>query len=1510
MESSGASGSAPVRFNTATLRHRQEGTLAIRNLAQTAAQQTPVQHLMSQMVPMTEHPDLPGYLRTAEQGLRNAADALQPNSQGDVSRNALKQFSRALNTYQTQAANFLNQAANNGTAKTDPSFKGAAANVVAAVVANIGFSVPAGVYMMSKLAAERDGATPDTANRFAEQMFAFSVGMLNGVTGVAATKTRHALGGTTPSYHLAPSNQSTVGPYQKIAGDFLEAAGSTVLYSLARAAMVYKVPEPGQEANEYARAFAAAAGIAAASAMITGVVKESVLGITASSTTSRNNADTAAELPLATRNRSFARGVTLNEVKNPLSNLSFGNTKFKALMTDVVSGIAGAAGLYGVNNKLRNADANHFGAQFGKVLAAFLVFFALKAAAKAVATFMGQHPGAHASSFAKSSQDILVRELQASTLTEMRGALNSLAETLELAPATNRMAQDFHLAREALSGAPLRTGDGDAFVRMAARLDVLAERIAGSEQPDPDRVRLNLSISGDTVSAQVRAVSQEDREVADALRGAARSFRTANDYLAGGSPTQQVEAGILPPSIPEIFLTDAQRKIYDALAVVVSVTNTEGSDEANPSPGVASLAPLLPLFAALQREESKPDLAALMTDLLEVKAPGEVAGNRLRSIIKSTDPASRRVHDRLAEGGVHGLSPKAVVNYAIETQQSPAGLRRAVESAMANIKSPDRFAEARFMILQNLIAQIAPAPLGTPAGEPLGTPAGEPLGLDPPLDHPAMAQARELVAEMRNSLAVPIYVEHARDAAVEAFREGEVHAKHLAHAIREAMEVMDAPVADGEPVPRFTGADLRKAFDPVAVDVLLRTYPAEGGQPNLDASVNQVFESIGASLAHMDGDQKAVFDAASKLNRVFDKAQIEVIKQRDAHYHPSNYNGLINSLILLVDHMNAHGIEHTNAAGIPSQLAHKSAKDQYYAAVVPDSTMRAVKGLFGVNAFPQAGLRYRSHDEALTAEYKTNLGQPLDLSARIGLSITGFDVTDGPYIAENIDQKMLAHPGVFKSVGEVTLIKEIVSGLQEESPRIDSRATKEMFHACSDRGLPLVLHCDRGVAGNKNKYTADVIKMIKDWVAEVHDGNRLHRPDPLADKIRVNGNLPAGFPERQVKVCWAHAAGVSRFTAEGNDHTRQLSELLSTPELDGHLFVDLSWDFVAHDVLQNTQDLLLKNADTPALKEAVLPITKALDAMIKSYKTFAQVGGQADKAQDLGDFTLSAVHRLTASRVAQHHLNQVASFKGVVSDALAANPALTTRLLDLVQVHGDRGNNWLNLLFEHRDKIMFGTDALAIGTKAHGEAAYAINTKTLYPLYHIFQALADRVEQDGATQPPPAGIAAVQMQPAPQPEQLRAVVDYVARLTYEDFFQDPAMEARRTLHEWMLQREGHSWSAGTTSDRIAPGGDLMGKALRSPETVGQVLPPRSEIAQAEASGSTAVRLATEQTPVDATLLGVPRRRRVTQQTPQPTNAPNGSPFPQDTFDDALFDDGLAGMFRPAYRHQHTPECDH
>jgi len=107
--------------------------------------------------------------------------------------------------------------------------------------------------------------------------------------------------------------------------------------------------------------------------------------------------------------------------------------------------------------------------------------------------------------------------------------------------------------------------------------------------------------------------------------------------------------------------------------------------------------------------------------------------------------------------------------------------------------------------------------------------------------------------------------------------------------------------------------------------------------------------------------------------------------------------------------------------------------------------------------------------------------------------------------------------------------------------------------------------------------------------------------------------------------------------------------------------------------------------------------------------------------------------------------------------------------------HGERGNNWLYLMRAHQDRLMFGTDALAVGIKAHGDAAYAMNTRAMYPIFDILDQAETHI----------AGSA--------------GITEKIGRSNYEKIFHDPHITTRRHAWEDYLTTEKAAESSAQTS---------------------------------------------------------------------------------------------------------------
>jgi hypothetical protein len=533
----------------------------------------------------------------------------------------------------------------------------------------------------------------------------------------------------------------------------------------------------------------------------------------------------------------------------------------------------------------------------------------------------------------------------------------------------------------------------------------------------------------------------------------------------------------------------------------------------------------------------------------------------------------------------------------------------------------------------------------------------------------------------------------------------------------------------------------------------------------------QMFGALWADVNDMPKSHRELTAAALSLPLHIKPRHLETRLKNDAHFHPTSYSGKQNGLVHLLSYMDRNGIQRTILAGIPSQVREMTAKAKYY-------------------ANSKHGIDYRDEDYSLSSQYNKLTAEQQE---RLDLSITGFDVTNGPAIPGALDKRMRDNPGVFKAVGEVTLIKEIVSEKNPKKPIVHAPgkevdATQIMFYASAVRGFPQITHNDIGTPNNKHGNADNMVAALVEFADTIENW-------AANDPLRQPGLALSSIPPIKPKVVWAHAAGLARFTADSSNHTKFVERLLENPKLKDILTLDLSWDFVAHYIFENIDDHLTKICEQPfceaSTRQHLLKIAQGFQNLLKTYKTFSEEGSRADKADDLGDLNLSALHRQSAETVAQHYFFALQNFQHTLKRALA-DVNVRTVFSKQMKEHGNLGNNWLYLLNKYQDRLLFGTDALAVGIKAHGDAAYALNVRVLDPIFEIF-------DQMGAYETPAE---------AASDTSFSKVSGKIGYENYMNVFHDPDVVARRTAYENMLLRENpHDWSSAARPQRLVEAGD-------------------------------------------------------------------------------------------------------
>ncbi len=551
--------------------------------------------------------------------------------------------------------------------------------------------------------------------------------------------------------------------------------------------------------------------------------------------------------------------------------------------------------------------------------------------------------------------------------------------------------------------------------------------------------------------------------------------------------------------------------------------------------------------------------------------------------------------------------------------------------------------------------------------------------------------AREAVLKFRPRPRVADLVFYSNRSIVDfkaALIRGDIGLTHLQSYIDQVEQVEHETAQDDE---ARVGTELRSRGQPTEIEIAsVKQFRASMGsdfmacldeETSTRLTLSNPAHLANAALSDVDQstpqfrDLTAFTFSMRDFPRMIPLVQVE---QNDAHFHPTSYSDLINSIEHLINYMDANGVNKCLLAGIPSHVLQRTPEAKYY-------------------ANSRFDLKYRSHDEALIAQFNDLLQEHKD---RFVLSTTRADLSDPASIATEFDAMMRLGNGSVTAAGELTLIKEIVTSKNRGPvPYPSSPAFQHLLDIVAERGLPLVLHCDRGVAGEKNKYAKDVVEALVRW------------------KLKNS----AETKPLKLLVCWAHGAGISRFTAESNSHTVQVDKMLDIEELKDILFIDLSWDFIALDILDNIYDQLTRENIAPKTREA-------LDSLRKIYETYAEEGSRSDKADDKSDPIQAAVRLRSAETLAKTYFAMLTQFDDALGSELDESPMLLARLISLINNMGE-GNNWFYVLFKHKDRCMFGTDGLSPATKRHGDSAYATNVKVLHPLYYFFMQIGRRAEE-------------------------------------------------------------------------------------------------------------------------------------------------------------------------------------
>ena len=244
----------------------------------------------------------------------------------------------------------------------------------------------------------------------------------------------------------------------------------------------------------------------------------------------------------------------------------------------------------------------------------------------------------------------------------------------------------------------------------------------------------------------------------------------------------------------------------------------------------------------------------------------------------------------------------------------------------------------------------------------------------------------------------------------------------------------------------------------------------------------------------------------------------------DAHYHPTDYIQQETALPEFLDMM-GDSVDRVALMGIPLQQKWDWFESGDRA---PDYYLRS-----------DAALYYYPFVDAMVAQ--AVLALPPEQQERFDPMITGFNPTD-MYATDHIRRVLRLYPGVFSGIGEFSIHKEVVTPKTVgHTASLRNPALDRILEFAGEVGLLTLIHND-----------VDVILP--------HEGARPTHFDPFIEVVRRHPGTT---------ILWAHA-GLGRFVEPTGDYVELLEGVLRDEGLN-HLYLDLSWDVVARQIVADPE---------------------------------------------------------------------------------------------------------------------------------------------------------------------------------------------------------------------------------------------------------------------------------------------------------------------------------------------------
>lgn len=318
--------------------------------------------------------------------------------------------------------------------------------------------------------------------------------------------------------------------------------------------------------------------------------------------------------------------------------------------------------------------------------------------------------------------------------------------------------------------------------------------------------------------------------------------------------------------------------------------------------------------------------------------------------------------------------------------------------------------------------------------------------------------------------------------------------------------------------------------------------------------------------------------SAGRLQLVDPPAQVRKLKFGDCHFHPTNYAQQGTPPEQLLATMARLGIKYTVLSPIPTNvLVHCCGTDHgwapaegrpvdatnYYIAQDRVSKSFWLSGA-DYEAFirDEAPLYYNTAVDASTAHAFNQLSA--ENKVFFDPMVTGLVLGDARCSGDLL-RKLSEHPSVFTGVGEITIFKEWVQRKVDDRLQanltLGVNALKLLVKTCGTIGMPMVIHCDvNPMPHERAPSDIDLPRFLDDMKAFLKD------------------------PQcRGTTIIWAHAAGLGKYSRITNGHLERVAALLRDPEL-SHLYIDISWDTVAKQLMMDADEKAIDPVKVEALR--------------------------------------------------------------------------------------------------------------------------------------------------------------------------------------------------------------------------------------------------------------------------------------------------------------------------------------